>query len=86
MKNIRGWTAVGMLAAGVGLSTAGFIAPLLGEISYSVLWFTAQCLMYAGSALGIDVIVDRRVKSLGKPHQTSPKGEAQDPEEGDGAI
>ena len=86
MKNIRGWTAVGMLAAGVGLSTAGFIAPPLGEISDSVLWFTAQCLMYAGSALGIDVIVDRRVKSLDKPHQTSPNGEAQDPEEGDGAI
>ena len=85
-QSIRAYSAIGMLFAGVALSTAGFIAPPLGEISDSVLWFFAQCLMYAGTALGIDVIVDRRVKSLEKPHQTSPNGEAQDPEKGDGAI
>ena len=64
MKRIRAWSAVAMLASGVGLSVAGFSVPPLGVISDSVLWFTAQCLMYAGSALGIDVIVDRRVRSL----------------------
>ena len=42
-----------MLVAGVGLSIAGFIVPPTGEISDSVLMFTAQCLVYAGSALGI---------------------------------
>ncbi len=61
---VRSYTAVAMLAAGVGLSVAGFIAPPFGEISDSVLWFFAQCLMYAGTALGIDVIVERRVRSL----------------------
>ncbi len=61
---VRSYTAVAMLAAGVGLSVAGFIAPPFGEISDSVLWFFAQCLMYAGTALGIDVIVERRVQSL----------------------
>ena len=59
-------TAIAMLAAGVALSVAGFIAPPFGEISDSVLWFFAQCLMYAGTALGIDVIVDRRVNALNR--------------------
>lgn len=66
---MRGYTAIAMLIAGVGLSVAGFITPPLGEISDSVLWFFAQCLMYAGTALGIDVIVDRKVKSLGRHRQ-----------------
>ena len=38
IKNVRAWSAVGMLASGVGLSVAGFIAPPFGEISDSVLW------------------------------------------------
>lgn len=66
---MRGYSAIAMLIAGVGLSVAGFITPPLGEISDSVLWFFAQCLMYAGTALGIDVIVDRKVKSLGRHRQ-----------------
>lgn len=66
---MRGYSAIAMLVAGVALSVAGFITPPLGEISDSVLWFFAQCLMYAGTALGIDVIVDRKVKSLGRHRQ-----------------
>ena len=38
IKNVRAWSAVAMLASGVGLSVAGFIAPPFGEISDSVLW------------------------------------------------
>jgi hypothetical protein len=45
----------------VGLSIAGFVVPPVGEISDSVLWFTAQCLIYAGSALGIDVMIDNKL-------------------------
>ena len=37
-QDVRAWSAVGMLASGVGLSVAGFIAPPFGEISDSVLW------------------------------------------------
>ncbi len=37
-QHFRSWTAVAMLTAGVGLSTAGFVAPPFGEISDSVLW------------------------------------------------
>ena len=61
---VRCWTAVGMLASGVGLSIAGFAVPPVGEISDSVLWFTAQCLIYAGSALGIDVIIDTKLSRM----------------------
>ena len=50
-----------MLASGVGLRTAGFIVPPVGEIIDSVLWFFAQCLIYAGTALGIDVMIDRKL-------------------------
>ena len=59
---VRCYTAIGMLVSGVGLSVAGFIAPPFGEISDSVLWFFAQCLMYAGTALGIDVMVDYKLR------------------------
>jgi len=61
-QHFRSWTAVAMLTAGVGLSTAGFVAPPFGEISDSVLWCFAQCLMYAGTALGIDVMVDYKLR------------------------
>ena len=61
---VRSYTAVAMLAAGVGLSVAGFIAPPFGEISDSVLWFFAQCLIYAGTALGFDVMIEAKMRSL----------------------
>ena len=61
---VRSYTAVAMLAAGVGLSVAGFIAPPFGEISDSVLWFFAQCLIYAGTALGFDVMIEAKLRSL----------------------
>ena len=57
----RCWTAVGMLASGVALSFLGFFSAPMGEISDSVLWFAAQCLIYAGSALGIDVVIDHKL-------------------------
>ena len=54
-KDLRAWSAIGMLAAGVGLSTAGFCVEPAGE------WFFAQCLLYAGAALGIDVFVEHKI-------------------------
>ena len=65
-QHFRSWTAVFMLVSGVALSTAGFITPPLGEISDSVLWFFAQCLLYAGAALGIDVIIDHKMNDRPK--------------------
>jgi hypothetical protein len=58
---IRTWSAVGMLFAGVGLSVAGFCVSPVGDISDSVLWYFAQCLIYAGTALGIDIAIDYKI-------------------------
>jgi hypothetical protein len=60
----RAYTAAFLLIAGVSLSVAGFCVPPVGEISDSVLWFFAQCLIYAGSALGIDVLIDHKVSRI----------------------
>ena len=62
--SFRAYTAGFMLVAGVGLSVAGFCVAPVGEISDSVLWYFAQCLIYAGSALGVDVVIDQRIKKL----------------------
>jgi len=64
MQHVRAWSAVAMLAAGVGLSVAGFCVAPVGEISDSVLWFFAQTLIYAGTALGIDVMIDAKMRKL----------------------
>jgi len=63
--HFRGFSACFMLASGVGLSVAGFCVPPVGEISSSVLWFFSQCLIYAGAALGIDVMIDNKLKKQG---------------------
>lgn len=58
------WSAVGMLVAGVSLSVAGFIVPPTGEIHDSVLWFFAQCLLYAGGIFGIGLYVNGKFNHL----------------------
>nr|DAH35013.1 MAG TPA: hypothetical protein [Caudoviricetes sp.] len=60
-EDIQVWTAVGMLIAGVSLSVAGFLVEPLGIIHDSVLWFFAQCLVYAGSIFGVYLYVNGRV-------------------------
>lgn len=60
-EDIQVWTAVGMLIAGVGLSVAGFLEAPLGIIHDSVLWFFAQCLLYAGSIFGVSIYVAGKV-------------------------
>lgn len=61
---IQIYTAVGMLVAGVGLSIAGFIVAPMGQIHDSVLWFFAQCLIYAGSIFGIGIYVNGKFNYL----------------------
>lgn len=55
------WTAVGMLIAGTVLTVAGFLVTPLGIIHDSVLWFFAQCLIYAGSIFGVSIYVTGKV-------------------------
>lgn len=54
------FSALAMLLSGVALSIAGFIVPPVGEISDSVLWFFAQCLIYAGSIFGVSIYVQSK--------------------------
>ncbi len=58
------FSALAMLAAGVALSVAGFCVPPVGEISDSVLWFFAQCLIYAGSIFGVSIYMTSKFKEL----------------------
>ena len=62
--DIQVYSAVGMLIAGVALSVAGFVAPPYGEISDSVLWFFAQCLIYAGSIFGVGIYIQGKFADL----------------------
>lgn len=55
-----------MLAIGAALSVAGFIVPPTGEISDSVLWFFAQCLIYAGSIFGVSTYVHGKFTELSR--------------------
>ena len=61
---IQVYSALGMLIAGVSLSVAGFCVPPLGHISDSVLWFFAQCLIYAGSVFGVAVYVHTKFEDI----------------------
>lgn len=58
------YSAMAMLLAGVALSVAGFLVPPVGEISDSVLWFFAQCLIYAGSIFGVSIYVQSKFTEL----------------------
>lgn len=58
------YSALAMLMAGVALSVAGFLVPPVGEISDSVLWFFAQCLIYAGSIFGVSIYVQSKFSEL----------------------
>ena len=58
------YSALAMLLTGVALSVAGFLVPPVGEISDSVLWFFAQCLIYAGSIFGVSIYVQSKFSEL----------------------
>ena len=57
-------TAGGMLVAGLALTVAGFVVEPVGEISDSVLYVLAQCLIYAGSIFGIGLYVNTKFAVL----------------------
>ena len=58
------YSALAMLLAGVALSVAGLLVPPVGEISDSVSWFFAQCLIYAGSIFGVSIYVQSKFTEL----------------------
>lgn len=74
-EDIQVWTAVGMLIAGVVMSFIGFFVEPLGVIHDSVLWFFAQCLVYAGSIFGVYIYVNGRVQNALKDFTERNKGD-----------
>lgn len=74
-EDIQVWTAVGMLIAGVVMSFIGFFVEPLGIIHDSVLWFFAQCLVYAGSIFGVYIYVNGRVQNALKDFTERNKGD-----------
>lgn len=64
LNRIRVVSAVFMLLSGFGMSVAGFVVNPTGVIDDSVLLYTAQALVYAGTALGLDVMVDCKIKKM----------------------
>ena len=65
-NNFKILSAMFMLVMGVALCFCAFWTAPVGEIHDSVLWYFAQCLIYAGSALGIDLIIDERIRKMNK--------------------
>lgn len=59
--NFRIFASAFLLIAGVGIATAGFFVPPLGEVSNSVLMLVAECFIVAGAFIGIDVLIDRKI-------------------------
>lgn len=55
MKNLTPTTisALLLLTSGAVLAYLGCYLPPQGEISDSVLWYTSQCIIYAGSVFGV---------------------------------
>ena len=56
--DVKNLPAVFLLASGVVMAFLSFLTSEQGEISDSVLWYFAQCLIYAGSVFGLKSYID----------------------------
>lgn len=54
-------TALLAFLFGFGLTIAGFCVPPIGVVHDSVLWILGQCLIYAGTVLGISTHYETKV-------------------------
>lgn len=55
MVKVKKILAICLTVASLGFGVAGFVVPPTGVISSSVLWFCAQCFLFAATLLGIDL-------------------------------
>lgn len=62
-EKIQYGTAVAMITSGVTLTFVCFFSNG-HEISDSVLWYVAQCLIYAGSVFGVTMYVNGKMDSI----------------------
>lgn len=63
-ENITYGSALFMLVFGVALTTAGFVTAPVGEIHDSVLYVLGQCLIFAGSIMGVGAYTAGKVREM----------------------
>lgn len=63
-ENITYGSALLMLIFGVALTTAGFVTAPVGEIHDSVLYVLGQCLLFAGSIMGVGAYTAGKVREM----------------------
>ena len=57
-------SAMALLLFGVAFATVALLLPPQGQVADSVCWIFAQCLIYAGSALGLAGYVGLQLRRL----------------------
>lgn len=62
--SVQTWSGVGLLVSGFSLALAGFIVSPVGEISDSVLMYTAESFTMAGTCFGIVAYVNGRLAKI----------------------
>lgn len=72
-ERIQYGTAVAMIASGVTLTFICFFSNG-HEISDSVLWYVAQCLVYAGSVFGVTMYINGRMSDIDNARQRKNNG------------
>lgn len=60
-------SALALLLFGVAFATVALLLPPQGQVADSVCWIFAQCLIYAGSALGLAGYVGLQLRRLNRP-------------------
>ena len=87
--NIIFGSAIFMLLFGVALTTAGFIIEPAGQVHDSVLYVLGQCLIFAGSAMGISAYTTGKLREMrheiDRRFRAYERGESQEQEGKDGA-
>lgn len=63
-ENLTYGSAIGMLMFGVILTTAGFVIDPQGQIHDSVLYVLGQCLLFAGSVMGVSAYTAGRMRHI----------------------
>ena len=63
---VRAFCAVFALVSGFILSAIALFLPPVGVISDSVLMYTGEAFFFAGSALGLDVMIDHKISHSNK--------------------
>jgi hypothetical protein len=63
-ENIAYGSALFMLLFGVALTTAGFIIDPAGQVHDSVLYVLGQCLIFAGSVMGVSAYTAGKVRDI----------------------